>query len=310
VEPVEHALEHVKRLLFRPFNLQKWFIIGFCAWLAHWGEGGVGGSFNIPRSGRSSGGGGNLGAEFEHAKNYVLSNLSWIVPLLVVLVLLSIAIGLVVLWLKSRGQFMFLHCVALDRAEIVEPWRQYSREGNSLFLFRVCLSLASSVLVLPLLALIAILVAKMVGAGMANATGVLLVIVLALVLVTIALVVGIVAKLTADFVVPIMYLRHSSCLDAWKEFWPLLSGHAGRFVLYLLFLIVLGIAISTMVLVVILITCCLAGCLMAIPYLGAVVLLPITMFRQSYSLFFLAQFGPEYDVFPAPAASGAPLPRI
>jgi len=33
-EPVSPALERVKTMLFKPFDLGKWFTIGFCAWLA------------------------------------------------------------------------------------------------------------------------------------------------------------------------------------------------------------------------------------------------------------------------------------
>ena len=40
-EPVSPALERVKRILFQPFDLGKWFVIGFCAWLAQLGEGGA-----------------------------------------------------------------------------------------------------------------------------------------------------------------------------------------------------------------------------------------------------------------------------
>ncbi len=34
VDPVIPAIERVKTILFRPFDLGKWFVIGFCAWLA------------------------------------------------------------------------------------------------------------------------------------------------------------------------------------------------------------------------------------------------------------------------------------
>ena len=47
VEPVSPALERVKRVLFQPFDLGKWFVIGFCAWLACLGEGG-GSGFHVP----------------------------------------------------------------------------------------------------------------------------------------------------------------------------------------------------------------------------------------------------------------------
>ena len=81
----------------------------------------------------------------------------------------------------------------------------------------------------------------------------------------------------------------------------MLTAGIGRFILYLLFQIVLTIAIDSMILAIVLVTCCVAGCFMAIPYLGTVLLLPVLVFKRSYSLFYLAQFGREYDVF-APAA--------
>jgi hypothetical protein len=75
----------------------------------------------------------------------------------------------------------------------------------------------------------------------------------------------------------------------------------------LLFQIVLGMAIATLILMVVLVTCCCAGCLMALPYLGTVLLLPVLIFKRAYPLYFLAQFGAEYDVFPPPTqASPAP----
>ena len=86
-------------------------------------------------------------------------------------------------------------------------------------------------------------------------------------------------------------------------------GHAGQFALYILFQIVLGMAIGIIVLGAVLITCCLAGCLMLIAYVGTVLLLlPVLVFKRSYSLYFFAQFGPAYDVFAALSATPAPQP--
>ena len=45
--PISPAIERVKLLLFRPFDLGKWFAIGFCAWLATLGQHGF--SFNYNR---------------------------------------------------------------------------------------------------------------------------------------------------------------------------------------------------------------------------------------------------------------------
>src|SRR6185312_10934792 len=84
VEPVSPALEHVKRMLFKPFDLGKWFVIGFCAWLAFLGEGGGGGfhgnfgnGFNNNRSRHEP----NFHEAYNKAHDWTLANLSWIVPL-------------------------------------------------------------------------------------------------------------------------------------------------------------------------------------------------------------------------------------
>ena len=36
---------------------------------------------------------------------------------------------------------------------------------------------------------------------------------------------------------------------------------------------------------------------MVIPYVGTVLLLPLGVFNRAYSLHYLAQYGPEFDVF-------------
>jgi hypothetical protein len=97
-----------------------------------------------------------------------------------------------------------------------------------------------------------------------------------------------------------MFLRRRRCLDAWREFGGLLAAAPGDFIVYFLFQIVLAIAIFIMVVAVVLVTCCIAGCLLALPYLGTVLFLPVLVFNRAYSLHYLAQFGPEYDVFAPP----------
>jgi hypothetical protein len=303
VEPVSPALERVKRVLFQPFDLGKWFVIGFCAWLACLGEGG-GSGFQVPGGGRHGGGGENFRHAFEHAKDYVLSNLDWIVPLVAAVAVIGLGLWVLVLWLNSRGKFMFLHCVALDQAEVSRPWCQFAHEGNSLFLFRLGLGLIGWVLTLPLAVVIAVIIFRMVQRGEPDVGGILGAAGLGLVLIAVAVVFAIIHKLTTDFVVPIMFLRRSRCLTAWKELWTLLSSHAGQFILYFLFSIVLAMAIGMMVVMVMIVTCCFC-CMMLLPYVGTVALLPVLMFKRCYSLCFLAQFGREYDVFP-PAAPPAP----
>lgn len=73
----------------------------------------------------------------------------------------------------------------------------------------------------------------------------------------------------------------------------MIAAHPGEIVLYCLFLIVLAIATGLISCFAICITCCIA----ALPYLGTVILLPVFILLRSFSLVFLRQFGPDYDVW-------------
>jgi hypothetical protein len=310
VEPVAPALERVKQMLFKPFDLTKWITLGFCAWLAGLGEsgggGGGGGNFN---TGNHFGGHNGQPAEqfrqlYHKACDFVMLNLGWIVPLAIFLFLLGVVLWLVMLWLSSRGKFMFLHCVALDKAVVAEPWSKFVNEANSLFRFRIVLGLIGMVLVLPLVVFMALAILRMVMHGEADVAGVMTAVGLGLALLLVALLFAVIRKFLEDIVVPIQYLCGGSCLEAWGRFYTLLAENPGSFALYLLFQIVLGMVIGILVLAVVVVTCCCAGCLLILPFIGTVLLLPVLVFKRSYSLYYLAQFG--YDVFSIPPAPAAP----
>ena len=303
--PISQALARVKRVLFQPFDLGRWFLIGFGAWLAHLGEQGFSGGNYSTGSQRGGSGGGSIHRELEHAKDYVMSNLWWIGPVAVAVVVLCLSLWVVFTWLNSRGKFMFLHCVALNKAEVRAPWEQFAGAGNSLWRFRIGLGLAGMVVTLPLLVLTVVPVLRMVMRGTPGTLGIVVAAGALLVLIVAVIVFALISKLTTDFVVPIMFRRGQRCLAAWRELRGLLVAHAGSFVLYLLMQIVLGMAIGMALLVVIVATCCIAGCFLAIPYIGTVLLLPVLVFKRAYSLHFLAQLGPEYDVFPPDAVPAA-----
>jgi hypothetical protein len=111
-----------------------------------------------------------------------------------------------------------------------------------------------------------------------------------------------------DFIIPVMYLRNCTATQGWRQFLPILSRRKGAFTLYILFQIVIGLAISMIILGLALVTCCTACCFLMIPYIGTVILLPISIFQRSYSLYFLRQLGPEFDVFIPETV--VPLPQV
>jgi len=292
IEPIGPAFEKVKTILFRPFDLGKWFVIGFCAWLAYLGGGGGSGG------GGGRGGGPSEAREaFGQAKEFVIENLAWIIPVALTVVVLIVVLWLVFTWLSSRGRFMFLHCVAENKAEVKIPWTKFRQHANSLFLFRIILGLIGFAAIgLPILLTIACIAMIIAGDG-AVVIGILGCVIMGLIIIAISIAFAVIGKFTTDFVVPIMLLRTTSCIAGWREFLTILSVNKARFALYILFQIVIALAIGAIVLTAIFVTCCCAACILAIPYIGTVLMLPVLVFKRAYSLLYLGQYGSEFDVF-------------
>jgi len=294
-DPIAPAIERVKLLLFKPFDISNWFVIGFCAWLAQLGKGG-GFNFNFGPSQRCRQG---LPEPLHHAKDFVLDNLFWVIPVAAIIFLFIIAVGLALAWLNSRGRFMFLHCVATNKAEVKVPWYKFRQQGNSLFLFRLAAGVISFLCVAILVGVTILCFAVSLGthnAGLKISAIAALVFLLPLII-TAAIAFLLLFKFTNDFVVPIMYLRNCRCLSAWREFLTILKANKARFILYLLFQIVIAIAIFAIIAAATVATCCCAACILLIPYIGTVLMLPLLVFTRAYSLMYIRQFGAAFDVF-------------
>jgi len=100
-------------------------------------------------------------------------------------------------------------------------------------------------------------------------------------------------SLIANFMTPVMYRRRCRAYESFRAVTTLIAANPGEILLYCLFLIVLALATAIVACLVTCVTCCIA----AIPYIGTVILLPVFVLLRSFSLLFLRQFGPEYDVW-------------
>lgn len=308
VEPLTPAIERVKTILFRPFDLGKWFVVGFCAWLAELGR---------PKGGGGGGGGRGGGPQFsfgrhpdfeemvertkdgiETARMFVEENMHWIIPVAIVGAVIVIIVWVLLMWLSSRGRFMFLHCVVENKAEVSVPWNKFSQHANSLFVFRIILGLINliAVIVAVFTGIFLFAGAAMAGSG---AAAVLVVVSVFILMIALGIVLFLIRKFTTDFVVPIMYLRTASSTAAWREFLTVLTANSGRFILYVLFQIAIWFVIGIIVLALACLTCCCAACILAIPFIGTVLYLPVLVFHRSYTLYYLRQYGPTFDIFGA-----------
>lgn len=291
LDPIGPAIERVRQMLFRPFDLGRWFAIGLCAWLAYFAPGG-GVNIRLPFD--------NFGQtnNSQCSETLYQAYMPLIIFASVFAFILVIGIWLLVLWLNSRGRFMFLNCVARNTDKIKEPWGKYKTLANNLLLFRIAAVIIFCLALVPFIAVIVwcgILLSK----SSACSTAVLIstIVFMSLILIILSALLIIIMKFTFDFVVPIMYIHNIRCVQAWGRFRSILSANKGKFFLYILFQIVIGIAVGGIVATAILATCCCAACIFMIPYIGTVAILPLLVFERAYSVYYLRQYGTEFDVF-------------
>jgi len=385
--PMSKAADHMVRVCFRPFSLDKWLALGFCAFLAGLLDGG-GASFNIPSwpGGDSEWGeqgealealeelfgvggeapldqapstieeaepgdgtstetwdaergadaepgeswdtsgdaakdpGDELDQEFakelgqeledddfasiiEQAPAWIQDHLSLMITIAVIAGAIGLILALVLLWLSSRGEFMFIDGVVKDRGAVVEPWGRLRPQANSLLRARLLLGLLFGGAVLLLLAIAAVDVMPKVmerqfeeiAVGQLAAMG-------ALILFT-ALFSVLVSAVLHNLVVPIMYVRECGALEAWRLCrQELLPGNGGAVFVFFLLKIVFFMGAGVVTGILVLVTCCLA----ALPYVGTVLLLPVLVFLRGFSLFFVDQLGAEFRMFEDGAVADDP----
>jgi hypothetical protein len=304
IDPIGPAFERVRTILFHPFDLEKWFIIGFGAWLAQLGHGGGGGGgnrtgFKVDRE--------NIRHDIGQAWEYVAHNLDWIIPVAIAVAVIVVGLWLLFLWLSSRGRFMFLYCVAQNKAEVINPWHHFRGHANNLFAFQAIVGLITiGAAIVPFVLGGIIAWASTATLGFSPLAIVSLV-AAGVYFFAVLVVAAVIGKFTKDFIVPIMYRHAGRAVSAWQVLLDLLSVNKARFFLYILIQITITIAFGTAVVVSVCYTCCCAACLFAIPYIGTVIMLPLHVFGRSYSLYYLAQYGPEFNVFePSPGPTTAP----
>ena len=300
-KPFGEAYDLTKEILFQPFDLKKWFVIGFAAWLAHLGSGG---GFNYRTSQQSEQKLSGIFAQVPH---------SLIVIGACLLAFVVVVLMVVFAWLRARGRFILIDCIVKNRGAITGPWREFRSDGNSYFFFAVVVgtvfAIVAALLSLPfMLPIIRGVTFLHIHDVYLISTGVAWMLVIILVVLAWALI--------ANFMVPIMYRRRCRAWEACGMVVSLIRSYPGEFVLYCLFIFVLAIAAAIVACLAICFTCCIA----AFPYVGTVILLPIFILLRSFSLCFLRQFGPDYDVWqgmtipepppitPPPAVPPLPLP--
>ena len=118
-KPFAEAFELMKKILFQPFDLKKWLVIGFAAFLASL-SGGFSSSFN-PLS-RWSTREDNKAIAQSFQEMWSAGQFEWwVIALIAVGGLIILALVLALVWVGAHGRFIFTDCIVRNHAAIVAP---------------------------------------------------------------------------------------------------------------------------------------------------------------------------------------------
>jgi hypothetical protein len=297
--PLELGWKRMKRTLFQPFNLGRWMVLGFTAWLAQLADGSGGSSgaqdaFQMDKDVDPDNFSEAFGSGWGWLTDFVSTGVGVVLVTLAVVAVLVITVLLI--WLSSRGRFMFLDNLVHDRTEVTQPWRDFQRHGDSLFLWTLGYSILAMMIVGALVLGLVIVLVPAVALDLSGGVSLLLAMALGTIFFAVIVILSYVEYFLHYFVVPIMYKHGVSTSDAWRIFLPVFQAHPGSFIVFGLFYLVVSIGMGLALLIAGLMTCCLGFILMVLPYLGAVVTLPITVLARFMNLEFLAQFGDDFTL--------------
>ena len=275
---ISESFEWTKKVLFDPFSLKKWIILGFIAWLA----GTLGGGLNINQSGGRPGSYKQEQAETQQEQtlkegefedetivvedengqqhrvcplNKEKDFLPGDLPVTAIVLLVVLFIGVVILfsWLQGRFAFIFLEDVVENDASIKAPFRRYAELGNSLFLFHMAYALA---LVITIAILTVPFLTSMAGmpesadAGSYILQNISTIIIPAIIgLLVILPIVLFIGVLDQDILVPVMQKDNIKVISGWRKVFNIVSQNKKNFFIYILLKIGLGICASIIYLI-------------------------------------------------------------
>jgi len=293
LEPLNRAWSRMKTALFRPFDIHKWFVVGFNAFLAGLMDASNGGGgaragkegtfrefINFPRT----------------AWDWLMGHPGWAIAILFAMIV-AIAVVVVITWASSRGVFMFLDSVVRDSVEIAKPWREYRKEGNSLFVWRLLLGIGAFLTFGLVVSFFFVKGAALYDGGNSPELPIGFMIGMGLLILGLALIWGYVVLFLKDFVAALMYKHRVPTGESWKLFLGVFRKYPLHFVGYGIIIFLLMIAFVAAVVFAGFATCCIGFIFLVIPYISTIVTLPVWYTYRAYSLEFLSQFGPDYDVF-------------
>lgn len=289
--PLDAAAESFSRtvgLLFRSFDLGRWFSMGFCAWLS---------TVGMQLASRPTGDAGTLKQQVDLLLDRGMDLLHRPGGLtragIETVVFVIFAVWLC--WIRSRGDFMFLHRWYKPDATIRTCWQLSKVPGRSLFAWRLGFAVVVFVSVSALLAAVALQIVRPYWAAgkVWHADLIRPAVLWGTVAVLLSVGLSVVAHLAKAFVVPAMYWRGVSAARAWLVVFEMCNQYPFAVLGYLACAFVLALLTVCAIGAFALMTCCVGLLPLLVPYVGAVLLLPPLFFFRGYPVCFLSRWRPD-----------------
>ena len=297
--PLESAFGRTRTLLFEGFDPEKYLKIGLAAWLASM-IGGLDANRGFFDASDWNWIGGLLG--FERAGSPLsLVSPSWLTAVVGPLVLVALLFRLVMLWLSAHGSFILVDQVVRDRGDFLQPWSRLSGRANRLFVWLAALAIVRALLAAAWIGPLAFLAGWFEdngfdGADVGPVASIIGIIIAGFAAIVFGFLLLVLWTVVHHFLIPLIYRDGGGILSAWRKLWPLVRRHSGEFLLYALLIGGMHLAVAAVLVALVAVTCCIAGFVLAIPFLNALLLLPWLIFLRTLSIEFLGQFGQEFQL--------------
>jgi hypothetical protein len=300
IDAARDAFEHAKRQLF-PLKPERWLVLGLLAFLDQCGrtfpEGGTSWRSRhhplfLPGE-QSLHGLGDVQAALSRASEWLAAHAALVALGLLGALLVVGLVAAALLWLNSRGVFLYLDAVASGRTDLGRSWRQHASAASSYFGWNLALAFAGLVVFLLAAGLVAVAAFSFVSGRLHDSEGVVtaLAIVPVLALLLLALPALALARVALrDFVAPLQVATGLPCGAAVRVLEGLVMAQPGAFVVYLVLKLLFVVGIGLVVVLGGCLTCCLAF----LPVVMQTVFQPLFFFERSFSVLLLRRMG--YDV--------------
>lgn len=278
---IERSIERSRVLCLDPFDLRRWLTIAVASWLAWLGNAGTNFNFNLPLP--------DMGDPSRDLPFGDGATVSFAIFAAAVGLTFALLFWLLLTWLRSRGQVMLIDIVATASGELGELWSRSSSLASDLFRIRIIADLV-------FFAVSAITVGA--GFGLAistdpsdplSALSSLPVLGGLSVFALFAVVWALLTWMLDEIVLPIAWARRMAILEAASAARLLVAEQPLDLFLYALIRLVSGGIVALLAVMLSCMMCAIAW----IPFVMAVIVVPLRVFLQALPLAFLYGADPE-----------------